>query len=282
LKVAGRTGDDVAMVTLLAIALAAAPASAELPCGEAKCVTFSTPAAAFEKVLERAPVILAIGEYHETEGMPKVKSAIKRFTLSMVPLLKGRAASLVAETWITTGKCGEVEKQAVAEVKKVTQRPDTTESEIETMLGASYKLGIHNHILSLDCDEYRSMVGADGELDAEKSLRMMREKVQEKALELREKDEAGTAGKLLVLYGGALHNDLYPADDWKDYSFGPKLSGMVKGSYVELDLLVSQYVEKDTDLLAQSWFAPALALAKKGKTVLVAPKPNSYVLLFAR
>ena len=251
-------------------------------CGDSVCQTFPNPRAAFAKLLERQPVVLGLGEYHEVQGMPKVKSAIKRFTEVMLPQLKGRASALIVETWITTGRCGAVEKKAVQEVAKVTQRPATTEDEVTTMLTRSYELGIENHILTLSCDEYASMVGADGELDASKSLEMVRSKVQAKAEELRERDLAGLPGKPLILYGGAFHNDLYPADGAEDFSFGPALHRLVGAGYLELDLLVPEYVEKDDDLAKAPWFKPAMKLSASGKTVVVEPRPGSVTLIFPR
>ena len=70
------------------------------------------------KVLELQPSILAVGEVHQVEGGPKVKSAVKRFATELLPALKGRAGALVLETWMTTGKCGELEKKATAAVAK--------------------------------------------------------------------------------------------------------------------------------------------------------------------
>ena len=40
-------------------------------------------------VLDTKPLILGIGEYHETEDGAKVKSSLKRFTETLLPLLKG-------------------------------------------------------------------------------------------------------------------------------------------------------------------------------------------------
>src|SRR5687767_10839967 len=104
----------------------------------------------------------------------------------------------------------------------------------------SYAQGIANHILLLDCDEYRSMLDEGGKLDAEKSLLLVRRKVEEKALEVREKQEGGLPGKTLILYGGALHNDLKPLKGWEAYAFGPSLSEAIDGGYVELDLVVPE------------------------------------------
>lgn len=274
------------LVALAATADAGSPdASVPLPgvaCGESRCLTFANPRAAFASVLERQPVIFGIGEYHEIEGRPKVKSAIKRFTEVMLPQLKGRASALVVETWMRTGRCGEAEKKAVQEVQKVTQRPATTEDEVTVMLTRSYELGIANHILMVNCDDYASMVGADGELDGAKSLEMVRQKVQAKSEELRERELAGLPGKPLVLYGGAFHNDVYPAEGAEDFSFGPAMKKAVGTGYLELDLLVPEYVKKDEDLAKSPWFGPAMKLSAAGKTVLIEPKPGALVLLFAR
>jgi hypothetical protein len=258
--------------TLLALALSAD--------GGVPMFEFSTPEAALARVLESRPLILGVGEYHELKGAPKVPSAVKRFT-GVLPAFDGGASSLVVETWMLNGRCGAVEKQAAQAVEKTTKRPKETEDEVTTLMGRAYDLGFVNHTLLIDCDDYRSMLDADGELDPDASLRLMRTKVEAMALKIIEKEEAGVPGKLLVLYGGALHNDLVPAPGDEPYVFGPTLQKETKGRYAELDLLVPEYVERDEDLLKQPWFAPALALARKGRHVLIRPSPGVNVLLFA-
>jgi hypothetical protein len=268
------------VATVLAL-LAAAPAlDAGVDCPG--CESFKTPRAAFERVLAEAPLVLAIGEYHEVQGAPKVKSAIGRFTSELLPALKGQASSVIAETWILNGKCGQAEKQAAKEVEKVTQRPKETEDEVTVMLGSSYALGMKNHILILSCDDYRSMLDEKGELDAEKSLKLVRDKVEEKVFDVRDKEEAAVegAGKMLVLYGGALHNDLEPTERWAPYSFGPALDRAFDHRYLELDLLVPEYVRDDEDLVKEPWFRAALKRAARGETVLVSPKPGVRYLVF--
>ncbi len=252
---------------------------AGLSCGGAPCAVYPSAKQAFARVVEATPEVLGIGEYHEV-GQQKVSSALKRFTLELLPLLKGRAGAMVAETWITNGRCGEVEKEATKEVAKVTRRPKTTEDELTHMLDRSYQLGFKNHVLKLSCDEYRSMLDPHGELDAEKSLLLVRQKVAEKVLEALEKGEA-PQGRLVVLYGGAIHNDLFPVAEYAPYAFGRQLQEATDGGYAELDLLVPQFVEQDEDLAREPWFAPALKLAQKGRVVLVEPHPRSFMLLFS-
>ncbi len=270
------------MHLVVALLLAAAPDAGTSPCGAAPCEVVPSAKAALERVLASRPLVLAVGEYHEQKGAPKVKSATKRFTEELLPALKGRATALVAETWMLNGRCGAVEKQAAKAVEKTTQRPDTTEDEVTTLLGRAYELGLKNHILLIDCDDYRSMLDAEGELDPEKSLLLVRRKVEAKALETREKGEWGGDAGALLLYGGAIHNDLHPEDGWQAYSFGPRLAAATDGGYAELDLLVPEYVEKDADLLEAPWFAQAMKLSKAGKTVLVTPRPGVFLLLYPR
>ena len=246
------------------------------------CASFRSPAAAFGAVLARHPVILAVGEYHEVRGAPKVPSAIHRFTTELLPRLKGIATSLIVETWMLSGRCGEVERRAVAAVDETTQRPQSTEDEVTSLLYASHALGLKNHTLLLGCEDYRAMVDDAGSLDAEASLLLVERKVRAKAGEVQERGEGGVPGRLLVLYGGALHNDLMPLEAYRAFSFGPALARQTDGPVVELDLLVPEYVESDDDLQKEPWFAAALALSSAGRTVLVNPAPGVYRLLFPR
>jgi hypothetical protein len=86
-------------------------------------------------LLGTKPRVLAVGEQHQTTKTAKIPSAIKRFTEEFLPLLSSMGATdLVVETWISTGKCGEEEKQAVAEVEKTTERPKNTENEVMTLV----------------------------------------------------------------------------------------------------------------------------------------------------
>lgn len=252
------------------------------PCGATPCAVLPSAKAALEQVLAGAPEIVAVGEYHEQEGAPKVRSATRRFTEELLPALQGRATSIIVETWMLSGRCGKVEKQVAQEVQKTTRRPESTEDEVTTLLGRAYDLGLKNHMLVVSCAEYQALLDERGELDADQSLKLVRRKVEEKAEAVREAGEYGADGGVLLLYGGALHNDLEPAEGMEAYSFGPDLQQQTRGRYVELDLLVPEYVEKDEDLRKEPWFGAVLKLSKAGKTVLVNPHPGVFLLLYPR
>jgi len=268
------------MLLLAVLVLAATPNAGVPAC--APCSVVASPLEGFQRVLARKPAILAVGEYHELRGGPKVPSAIRRFTRELLPALQGKLSSLVVETWMLNGKCGAAETQATAAVAKTTQRPESTEDEVTTLLDRTWKMGVKNHILVIDCDDYRSMLDDAGGLDGAASLALVKRKVEQKALEVIEREEGGTPERLLLLYGGALHNDLEPLAQWREYSFGPALRRATDGHTIELDLLVPEYVDSDEDLLKEPWFAGALALSRAGKTVLINPHPDVYLLMFAR
>lgn len=254
---------------------------AGVQCGGAPCWRFRTSRDAFARVLDAKPAVLALGEYHARTDLPRVRSTISRFMRELLPSLQGRAGSFIAETWMTKGSCGVVEKKAVAQVEKTTKRPKETEDELTTLLYRTADLGMVNHLLLVECDDYRTMLDAAGELDPLKTLEMVRRKVQEKAEEAKEAGEGGSPERMLILYGGALHNDLYPLEDYEPFAFGPALDALTPGAYVELDLIVPEYAADDSDLKATSWFAPAVALTKaKGQPVLVEPKPRSFMLVW--
>jgi hypothetical protein len=249
-------------------------------CGELNCQAFNRPASAFAQVLLQKPKVLGVGEFHEITGATKRKipSAIHRFTTDMLPQLSGVADHLVVETWMKTGKCGETEKKAMAAVQETTKRPETTEDEVTTLLSHAYDQKVAPHVLTVDCDEYKKMLDDKGELDPVNTLQVVSDKLLEKAQELLKRPET----RMVALYGGALHNDLFPDEDLKTFSYGPQLDEETKHQLLELDLYVPEYIENDDDLKKAPWFAGAMKLAKAGKTVLVQPHEHSFVIVFAR
>ena len=52
-----------------------------------------------------------------------------------------------------------------------------------------------------------------------------------------------------------MHNDLAPAESLRQYSFGPELVGHDGGRYVELDLIVPEYVKPTEIWQKLPWYA---------------------------
>jgi len=274
---------------LLALAVAASPLMVSpsnhgrvppIDCGPAVCSLHETPEAALAPVLASRPTVLAVGEVHQIEGASAVPSSIKRFT-GLLPLFKGLATDLVVETWITDGKCGETETKAVAEIREETARPAQTGNEVLDLGIAARGLGIMPHVLNVSCAEYATLLGTDRTLDDGKLLRMVAGKLSELALDLAKvRAKAKGARPMIVVYGGALHNDRAPAPDDAPYCFGPAVAKATAERYAELDLYVPEYIRDDEDLAKEPWFKAMDAKVRGGATLLVRTRPGSWVVVF--
>ena len=96
----------------------------------------------------------------------------------MLDAFKAGASDLVVETWITKGDCGATEKKVVKQVETTTQRPEATEDEVVTLIKRAKTDGLQPHILELSCAEYRAIEPKDGEVDYEKLLGVITEKLR--------------------------------------------------------------------------------------------------------
>jgi hypothetical protein len=270
---------------LLAAVLALSPAALakdrprSVPCAGATCTSFASAAEAFARVVAKQPRILGIGEYHQLEGST-APSALHRFTQELLPRLRGRAAELVVETWITDGKCGEVEKQVVGDVKVETRRPAATENEVLTLGIRAKKLGIPPTAVNLTCAQYATVLAKDGSLDDEQLLLLVAKLLGEKALRISAEHHALGDDRTVVIYGGALHNDLAPDPALAGYSYAPGLVKALGARYLELDLYVPEYVAADEEVTAEPWFPATSRKARGARTLLVERGPASFAIVF--
>jgi hypothetical protein len=265
---------------LLPLLVAAAPAPA-LDCAGLSARAYPDARSAFQAATAGSPLVIGIGEYHPVEGRgPRVDSALRRFTRLLLPSLERRAGHLVAETWIKAGRCGEVEKRAVARIEEESRRPAKTEDEVTSMLRRAADLGIEPHILKVDCDDYADVLDASGEIDDVKLLTLVARLLQEKALDLVER-ERGT-GRAVVLYGGALHNELQPSEDLAPFSFGPALSRALEGRYRQVTLLVPEIVEADPTAREEAFFDCMERHASRDRVLLMERGEAARYLVFAR
>jgi len=90
------------------------------------------------------------------------------------------------------------------------------------------------------------------------------------------------ASSLLVAYGGALHNDIEPRPGRERWSFGPQLLQRTAGAYVELDLMVPEYVKDTESWRAFPWYSAYTEVKGSHGALLYAIAPHSFVLIFPR
>jgi len=255
--------------------LLAGVAHAEPP----KLTSFDTPAAALESLLGKKPRVIAFGEFHEIKGAAKVPSSVFRFREQLLASLRASSSDLIVETWVTDGKCGKTEETAVAKVEESTKRPESTEDEIVTLMKAAKAGGVQPHVLTVTCKQYEDIGGNGGEIDYVKLLdtvtTVLRSKIHE-VLKLR-----SGASKTILVYGGAIHNDVYPKKELAEFSFAKDIEKATRQHYLEVDLYVPEYIENDKDLTAEAWYKPYRALPAD-KATLVRRGPNSFILVFPR
>jgi hypothetical protein len=246
------------------------------------CLRFATNEDAFRWVLAHDPVILAIGEAHAQKGTEAIASATKRFTESMVPLLENRASDLLVEAWAGDPKCQKEVKQVASAQKPVqAAQAQTNPNEYVTLGTRAKALGVTPHLLRPTCDDYANLADAGADVITA-SLGLIKRLTQSDATKLWSRNEAAKNGKLVVTYGGAMHNDLAPSEALRAYSFGPELSAATAGRYVELDLIVPEYVKKTEVWEKLPWFASFQAdTGPRDKPMIYRLADRSFVLIFA-
>ncbi|WP_437542759.1 hypothetical protein WME97_31330 [Sorangium sp. So ce367] len=264
-----------------AAAPAAAASPAPAPCGALGCLAFDTPAQAFAHVLESGPRVLAVGEAHAQQGSEGVPSTTRRFTELFLPALAGRASDLIIELWAVDPRC---KKEQVARVeteqRTVTQGQAAQNQDEFLALGhAAKRLGIRPRQLTPSCQDYDAIVRA-GPDAVTTMLEMIARLTAAEAKALLGREDA--AGKMVIAYGGALHNDVAPRPGRERWSFGPELSAITAGKYVELDLIVREFIKESESWRALPWYPHFDREEHPDKAVLFNPAPGSYTLIFPR
>ncbi len=245
------------------------------------CAVLASPAEAFAKVLAENPRVLAVGETHAQKDVENVTSATKRFTDGLLPALGGRASDLVIELWVGNPACVKKVEKVQKQQKDVTatQAP-TNQNEFMLLGDAAKKLGVMPHALVPGCDEYERILDAGGgDIDAMLSM-IARLTARDVGALLDKSGDDASASRMIVAYGGAMHNDAAPRPGHEAWSFGPALVAKTGGRYVELDLIVPELV-KDTDAWrAQPWYPHYRKEAHSKETLLFTTGPRSFALVF--
>lgn len=252
------------------------PAPAFRECG-AGCKAFSTAEAAFDHVLLEQPRVLAIGEAHAQGAGPNLPSSTRRFMETLLPRLSPRATDLVIELWVANGTCGKVEQKVQKQQEAVTA-PQAASNQNEFMeLGHRAKaLGIMPHALVPSCDQYRKIAGA-GAADIEEMLIMLKTVTARDVTELLAKR---SPERMVLAYGGAMHNDLVPRPGREAFSFGPELAQATSDRYVELDLIVPEQIKDNETWRALPWYSQYAAAKAESAAYLLTWAPRAYALVF--
>jgi hypothetical protein len=255
-----------------------ARAPAGRACGALDCRAFATPGAAFDYVLESEPRVLAVGEAHAQAGTPGIASSTRRFAEQLLPKLAGKAKHLVIE--LLLANCERQTTEAVKEQQAaVTEhQAKSNQNEFVTLGKVAQRLGIEPQGLTPDCPEYEA-VAAAGESGIARLLTVSADQSAQDVETLLTKTPDDEP---LVIYGGALHNDLNPRPGQESWSFGPRLATATRNRYLELDLIVPEFVKDSEAWRNLPWFAAFDREHLSSETLLYQPAPHSFVLIFPK
>jgi hypothetical protein len=264
------------LASLLAIGHPPSPMDPDGPLAAEK---FVSPAGAIEAFLGDATGVVAFGEVHQTVKTTGVRSSIARFTDEILPAIAPRASHLIVETWVSRGDCGETEKKVTADVARTTERPAETENEIVRLLRRAKELGLAPHVLDVDCHEYQSLVTSGGGVDYDRLLSMTGRHLG-RAIQQALAFPLPTDRPLVLVYGGALHNDLTPSAELARYSFGPAIDALTHGDYREVDLYVPELIATLPALRSQRWYSVWHRTRATPGTTLIRLQRHSAVVVF--
>lgn len=250
------------MIPLLLLACARLPAHEVHP----------NTAAALSAVLEARPKVLGIGELHVTTADPGRTSTLSRFTSELLPVLAPRTTDLALETWRVDPSCFAAVEVSAA-VQEGTHRPPETKSELVLLVERAIELGVRPHDLVFACEEYARLTDEAGEVRYGELLSLVTARLQALAIEGLETPDA-----TLVLYGGAVHNDVTPPERTAAWSYGRALHERGGAAYVELDLLDPAALRAKPDLIEPGW-AALLDHTGPDRALLHPRGPQSWVLL---
>ncbi len=242
----------------------------------------ASPQAAIAALMPDPGGVIAFGELHQTRATAKVRSAISRFTEQILPVVAPHASHLIVETWITRGNCGETETRVTEEVARTTERPVETESEIMKLLRRAKELGVAPHVLDIGCDEYKVLAGGpSGQVDYDKLLTITNQHL-ERAIGQGLLLPRAPGRPLIVVYGGALHNDLFPDPTLARYTFGRHVHAATRGAYREVDLYVPEMVDTTPALKAEPWYGAWQRAGAGSSDVVIQRNPRSTIVVFRR
>ena len=244
--------------------------------------TYPDLAAAVAATVPADARVVGFGEIHARVDTKQVSSALARFTAAL-PSFGDKVSDLIVETWLVDPKCGPKAVETTAKIEKDVKRPEATKSEIALLADAAKAASIQPHAMTLACKDYEKLAPKNGQSDPVAMLTLTTKELQRIATSaVKHRDNQATHRPWVALYGGALHNDRFPAAAVAEWSYAESIDLVTDGHYLEIDLIVPEFAEAPDDKISkeQPWF-PLVGAA--GDKVLVWKRgERSFVLILPR
>ncbi len=223
------------------------------------------------------PRVLGFGEFHKLKSSAPVRSALRQFAGGMIDLIGPATSDLVLESWTVDPNCGRTADVVKKQVEKTIERPPETENEMAMLVRKVKALGIQGHALEFQCDEYKRLL-VNGKLDHAKVLTAVSAKLGTSTKRLLDSTDKS---KMIVIYGGATHNNISPYEGLEHWSYAPEIAKVTNNGFIEIDLYVPEFVAGDELLKTEAWY-PLLKESRKDQVILIRRESHSYILLLRK
>jgi hypothetical protein len=196
-----------------------------------------------------------------------------RFTDEIIGALEPRASEMIVKTW--HDDCGET--SLAPQLSTALNRPAGTGGDIQRMVFESLKMRMHARPLPITCIEHEAMRDATGSIDFLRLLTLVTEKLHDTTLAAlaSPRDPARPA---VIVYGGAIHNDLFPRWPLETLSYAKPLARELGGGVLEIDLVVPEVIAPMERVRDEPWF-PLIGRASPKRAIVWQRGPNSYVVI---
>ncbi len=258
------------------------------PCGALDCREFPNAAEALTALLNLEPEIIAFGEAHALKGKDEhVLTATERFETELLPLLaKSGASELVVELLKPNNGCKKAVETTRTEQRVVTEKQAPKNQNRFVSLGhAARRLKVVPHLLTPSCSDFEKIAKA-GDDAIPKLLELISSQSERRLQQLWRKHETQKR-RLVLAYGGAMHNDIIPpvpageqAPVRAAFSFGSALVRQTQGRYLAVDLIVPEFVSDTEVWRALPWYRHFDRSKSRTQATLFRLDDASFVILF--
>jgi len=225
--------------------------------------------------------VIGFGELHARTDRAQVETTLARFTADGLPAIAGKLSDLIIETWLIDKGCQQTATAASAKVETTMHRPEATKNEIGELADAARKVGIQPHAMRVTCADYARIAPPGKDMDVPAMLTLTTHELGRIATEaVVHRDREPAHKPWIALYGGALHNDRFPAPGVAEWSYAAKADAASGDHFVEIDLVVPELADRD-DLLAKEPWYPLVTTPDKALRVWQRGE-RSFVIVFPR
>jgi hypothetical protein len=260
----------------------AAPLAQGEACGALQCLRFADAAAALRYVMREQPLIIGLGEAHTPAGSAHLATTAARFSELLLPILAENASHLIVELLRPNPACQEAARP-LQEAQKpvVTPQAPSNQNDYVALGVRARSLGVEPFLLTPTCREFE-VIAAAGEDAIPQTLTAIASITTRLAKGALVQNHKAGSSRVVLAYGGALHNDLSPSPTRASFRYGDVLQDFSGGRYVALDLIVRELIKDNDAWRALPWYAEFDRELHPESYLLLQPAPHSYVLFFPR